>query len=185
MNNLKQIGLAFRVFSNDNDDHFPYFCPSNGLAYRNETDAWLHFQTMSNELGSARILICPEDRERLASMAMDFTSNSVPDEFGLAFQRNKAVSYFVGLDADETRPRMFLSGDRNVETNTATLRGSVLDIGTNRPPGWLPRMHTNSGNIAFADGSVQTMNSAFLAREFTNYPYPSFTNRLLLPSPTK
>ena len=65
---LKQVGLAYRVFANDNDDKFP-FLVTNSLAYGNVTQAWLHFQAMSNECCSAKILICPSDRERLSGRA--------------------------------------------------------------------------------------------------------------------
>ena len=68
--NLKQIGLSFRVFANDHDDKFP-FLVTNSLAFGNVTQAWLHFQAMSNECGSARILLCPADHERTANIMSD------------------------------------------------------------------------------------------------------------------
>ena len=46
VNNLKQIGLAARIWSNDHNDTFP-------------TD----FLTMSNELIAPKILVCPDDQK--------------------------------------------------------------------------------------------------------------------------
>ncbi len=185
--NLKQIDLAFRVFSNDNDDKYPYFSRDRMIdgksvpnaAYANEKDAWLYFLVMSNELGSVKILTCPSDRERINNMAVDFSSNSVAPNFGLGFQQNSAVSYFVGLDADETRPQMLLAGDRNLMTNAANLHGSVLTVASNLPPVWSASIHTNAGNVALSDGSVQQMNTAALANHLRQPD--SGTNRLLLP----
>src|ERR1700678_2814127 len=58
VNNLKQIGTAYRIWSNDNGDHFPAFVPqsmggwSNLLYFTNaSTYAWTNYAIMANELG--------------------------------------------------------------------------------------------------------------------------------------
>ena len=51
INNIKQIGLAARMWSNDHGDNLP---PD--------------FLTMSNELNSPRVLICPGDTRRSAAL---------------------------------------------------------------------------------------------------------------------
>ena len=87
-NNLKQVGLAFKVFANDNDDRFPYRVANfgqltganyifNGNPVPNTTTAanqrvWAHMYAMSNELGSAKILTCPGDRNKLNNQRSDF-----------------------------------------------------------------------------------------------------------------
>ena len=65
INNLKQIGLAARIWANDNNDVFP----SN----------WL---MMTNELSTPKILACPSDKGR--SRAIDwrqFSAGNVSYEF--------------------------------------------------------------------------------------------------------
>ncbi len=47
VNNLKQVGLAARMWSNDHDEVFP-----------------THFHSMSNELSTPKILTCPGDKSR-------------------------------------------------------------------------------------------------------------------------
>lgn len=47
VNNLKQVGIALRVYATDNEDHFP---PD--------------FLSISNELVSPKVLICPSDNFR-------------------------------------------------------------------------------------------------------------------------
>jgi hypothetical protein len=72
-NNLKQIGLAFRTWAIDNDGQFPFNVSTNTggtveLCARGtdgfDTNAALHFQVMSNELSTPRILVCPKDSSR-------------------------------------------------------------------------------------------------------------------------
>jgi len=84
VNNLKQIGLAFRTWEIDHDDRFPFNVPSKEggtLESRApgpdgfDANAWKHFQVVSNELGTPRILVCPADLDaskRAKQPAMDF-----------------------------------------------------------------------------------------------------------------
>jgi len=186
------IGLSFRVWANDHDDKYPYFSPTNysspptftNPVYKNESDAWLYFVTMSNEVGSAKPLICPGDRERLNNMCVDFSSNSVPPNFGLQFQQNRGVSYFINLEADERTPQVLLTGDRDIQTNAWTVRGRVLFPDPSRPPTWLNRHHRGGGNASLSDGSVQQMTDAALSHAIAQSQAaigPHRTNRLLLP----
>ena len=62
INNLKQIGLAVRVWAQDENDKDNY--PSD-------------FLSMSNELGTTTILICPSDEKKTA--ARDFFSTFGPN----------------------------------------------------------------------------------------------------------
>lgn len=174
-NNLRMINLAFKVWANDNDDKFPYFT-TNCLAYTNETQPWLHFQTMSNELGSARILTCPADTQRRANAVSEFDSS--PN--GLRSKSNRAVSYFIGLDADETRPISLNAGDRNVLTNFSPTTGPVLVLSSNVPPGWTSQIHTNAGHFVDASGSLFFRSNPGL-RTTLPFPVEAATNRLLLP----
>jgi prepilin-type N-terminal cleavage/methylation domain-containing protein len=146
-NNLKQIGLAFKVFANDNDDRFPYrvanFTTTGQFGYPNNQNpnnatpgnqrVYAHMQVMSNELGSAKILTCPGDRNKLNNLKADFTSNAagyqtpngtdntavVATAYNYAAQgKDNATSFNVALDADETQPNALLSGDRNMGLGT-------------------------------------------------------------------
>src|SRR5437764_5748110 len=63
VNNLKQVGLAFRTFSLDNQDQYPMNVPAvSGGAQEfvgNYVNTWRIFSCMSNELTTPKILICP------------------------------------------------------------------------------------------------------------------------------
>lgn len=173
--NLKQIGLAFKVFANDNDDKFP-FATTNALAGGNNHTLWLHFQAMSNECGSAKILMCPADRERLNNIKADFTAGPL----GLASAGNAALGYGASLDADETLPNAILAIDRNLVTNAMNLFGKVfIATAAGPPPEWDTRQHNLRGNLALADGSVQQVTHAGMAALVRDAGLA--TNRLLLP----
>lgn len=168
--NLKQVGLSFRIWGGDQGEKFPMVIEVNmgGAkpvgAVITSADTWRVFQVMSNELGTPKIVACPAD-ERLART--NFTATGP----GADFTGNAAVSYFVGRDADETMPQMFLAGDRNIGNGPASpgpfgysppATAAPVSIGTNPPTTcvFTDKMHTKQGNLAMADGSVQQFSSA-------------------------
>lgn len=183
-NNLVQVGLSFRVWANDNDDKYPY-ATTNCLAYTNETQAWLHYFVISNELGSARILTCPQDEARLTNMVSDFTSSSM----GLLSKTNRAVSYFVGLEAEDGLANELLTGDRNILARSEGANSRVLSLATNTPFRWGSDLHTNRGNITMADGSVHNLDRWGLLSQLSSgssgfgtvVGSGLATNRLLMP----
>ncbi len=68
VNNLKQDGLAFRLWEGDNGDKYPMAVSTN----KNGTmeyggDVFHHFQVMSNELSTPKILACPADNRTAAA----------------------------------------------------------------------------------------------------------------------
>lgn len=77
VNNLKQIGLAFRIWEGDNGDQYPFNVSTNRggtmeMCARGadgfDSNSFLHFQAMSNEVSSYRILVCPEDRSKTVAL---------------------------------------------------------------------------------------------------------------------
>ena len=151
--NLKQVGLAYRLFSNDHDDKFPFAVPQSSggtLEFTNSPNVFLHFQAMSNELVTPKVLICRTDTNR--QWASDFSLSGT----SASFNSNSNLSYFVGLDADEAKPERILSGDRNI-TGGVLSNGFLRLLRTNSPAGFTAAIHNKAGNIGLADGSVQQM----------------------------
>jgi hypothetical protein len=75
VSHLKQIGLTFRIWANDNnqDEQFPFNISTNSGGTKElcrqgndgfDTNAPMHFQIMSNELKDPKILVCPSDSTR-------------------------------------------------------------------------------------------------------------------------
>jgi prepilin-type processing-associated H-X9-DG protein len=107
-----------------------------------------HFQALSNELATPRLLVCPTDRDRLT--APDF------QDFN-----NLNVSYFVGANADYSLPNSMLAGDRNI-TNTSFGGQSIVRLDNGYGAYWTGEMHQFKGNILFADARVEQLNTAGL-----------------------
>lgn len=173
--NSKLNAMTFRIFANDHDDRFP-FQAAGSLGFSNTMWAWEHFQAMSNELGTAKTLMCAADRERLNNITSDLGTGPR----SLSSQGNAALSYFVGLDADESNPNAILLGDRNLVTNAGNLQGKVFTASLAQLPAWDERQHGRRGNATLADGSVQRSSNPMLAKLVADTA-AAVTNRLLLP----
>lgn len=132
VNNLKNVGLACRIFATDNNGRFPWDVPvaeggaadyvaatggtnfpggPNGQVNLQANPAWAVFAVLSNELSTPKIILCPSDSKKRpastwrAMLASNGTAVTDP---------NKSVSYYVGLTASEEQPQSILSGDRNL-----------------------------------------------------------------------
>ncbi|WP_237712365.1 type II secretion system protein [Pedosphaera parvula] len=182
VNNLKQVGLSYRMWGGDNGDKYDYavstaaggvseLFPDPGTPNA-DPNVYRAFQCMSNELSTPKVVMCPSD-ERVActnfaqmNAAVNTTANG----------GNFGVSYFVGIHADETQPQALLSGDRNLGAwsggtapnyttppigfgydNSTTAAGAFMYLTTNGTAvaGWTDKMHQRSGNVGLGDGSVQ------------------------------
>jgi type II secretory pathway pseudopilin PulG len=204
INNLKQIGVAYRIWSNDHGDRFPA-SQSVVLGGCRElltnTDrgflCWANYATMSNELGqSPKLLVCPLDQRKPADTFSNFDSNT-------------NLSYLVGVGTDDNYPQSLLGGDRNLGAGTEPDRnygfspengqGNDVAIQTNSKTGpvcWSLKIHslgTNyCGNILLGDGSSQQVSSGNFRANWqpnfnptTNWPAghvpPSPSIRVLFP----
>ncbi len=169
-NNLKQIGLAFRIFANDNEEKLPWAVSTNQGGSREFLDvpffAFRHFVAMSNELNTPRVILCPQDEGR--PRATNWVS----------VRDNRSLSYFAGLDASGTNPASFLSGDRFLGSTRAPTNG-LLTLSSRSLLWWTNSAHAYGGNLAFGDGSVQQLTSRALLQALRNARLA--TNRLALP----
>ena len=95
INNLKQIGLAYVVWANDHNDKFPMQVSVTNWGAKElvlTEDVAGVFRTMSNDLVTPKLLVCPSDKGRIAAT-----------NFAAGFSA-KNISYFVGLDAATNHP---------------------------------------------------------------------------------
>ena len=182
-NSLKQVGLAFRTWAIDNDGNMPMAVAGNAGGASNHRGVYANgtlqstsfgpfgfFMCMSNELTTPKVLFCPSEAESSSrQVASTFagtvtagTASTVP------FTNNLNISYFVGADATESNPQMFLTGDHNLGNgnpptamfNPAATPGNapsscqVLTT-NNLNVGYTDSMHSKQGNVGLSDGSVQ------------------------------
>lgn len=161
INNLKQIGLAYRMWSNDHDGKFPMSVSTNhggSMEYNYSGKVFRHYEAMANELNSPKRLWCPSDTRRRRAEA-----------WGVALS-DQNLSYFVGINADESNPLMILSGDRNITGGILT-NGNVMILNANIPVGWTKEIHVKAGNIGLADGSALQANEQTLRNQLARITY--------------
>jgi len=181
VSNLRQMGLAYRMWADDNDGRFPWRQSVENGGSRGEIEAWKHFSLIRSEIATPRVFRCPSDRDR--DKAYDW---GVEPGVGFEAMKNGALSYFIGTDADETLPNVQVIGDRNVQgydgqnCDSAQLVGvaTLLDPGNAR---WLSDIHNDSGNMLMGDGSVQQLSQSGLRRHLSTTGDPNLFNHVLKP----
>jgi prepilin-type N-terminal cleavage/methylation domain-containing protein/prepilin-type processing-associated H-X9-DG protein len=157
INNLSQIGVAFHTFANDHSGRFPMAISTNDGGSMEYVESgyssgpifyttFYHFQVLSNELVSPRLLVCPTD---LRTAAINFQ-----------VLQNINLSYFVGVGSTFDKPESVLAGDRNLGTTNAWYQPTILGLGSARTMWWNSEMHQYNGNILFADGHVDQWNDS-------------------------
>jgi len=143
------------------------------------------FFVMSNELNTPKILACPAEYQvanpnrQMSTTFLATNPNGVTMPSGTTYFLNDAnISYFIGIDATESNPQMFLAGDHNmgfmnggIPPGPSPTPGSIFgDIATFVPvvglvapngqqnswAGWADNMHGRIGNVALCDGSVSS-----------------------------
>ena len=196
INNLKQIGLAFRTWADDNGNRFPMAVPNASGGTKDDPAIgqllFRNFQVMSNELRSPKLMACPSDRYKVAAsdFGADLWDGMNPGDGSTKGpnRKNMALSYFVGLDASETRPAAILTGDRNLGNGkgtgysnpprppgelyccTETIKGPSGGVSGADSIAWSDRRaHNLSGNIGLVDGSAQQVTIAKLRQHLATY----------------
>jgi len=198
-NNLKQVGLAFKTWSIDNGDQFPMRvpgisggaaeslgirqCPGAAAAHAGVN---MMFGVMSNELSTPKVLVCPSESDSIRQISTSF-GYTIPagSASTIPYTNDLNVSYFVGVDANDTMPQMFMTGDHNLGAGAnppnspfqpgvtanqmyAVALGTNFPAGNNNLVGWLDSMHSRQGNVGLADGSVQQFSRSRLQEGLRN-----------------
>lgn len=198
VNNLKQIGVATRIYATDNSDRFPWMVPeieggSAEFVDRKQNKMFYkHWQALSNELSNPKVVRSPRDGNRnQATMFADADQVRRPAKGAVLFAGKKgkggnlSMSYFIGKDADEAKPQNLLSGTRNVsfgkpgadakKTYDNDTDNQGKHIAFKQPfksnvPEWTTSIHEEQGNILLSDSSVQQVSSQRLQQAMTDSP---------------
>jgi prepilin-type N-terminal cleavage/methylation domain-containing protein len=209
VSNLKQIGVAMRMYGNDHGERFPWQVLSPnavpalgddgtggpapvGTVLASMGSNPQSFRAAEKELNTPKVLFCTSDGGK--ARTSDFTQlaapAATPSTTGIGF-----VSYFVGLDADEVRPQSILTGDRNFEAaNSGNYAGgnvggckTVGQQDANPIPAtptlkWDTGVHNRQGNLGLGDGSAAQVNDNALNRQILSSLQGGTTvNRFQLP----
>ena len=183
-NHFQQIGLGFHSFAHDHNSKFPMqVAPEDGGTQLPAADAseahlfapaFRHFQALSNELVTPKILLCPADGRSEATRFDGLQSDN--------------VSYFVVVNAEYGHANTVLAGDRNI-TNASL--AAAAPSGALPSFRWTDELHQRKGNLLFADGHVEKRHNATLDFPAGNeqppnvqLPTPGATDPTPGPAPT-
>ncbi len=177
ISNLKQVGLALRMFSGDHTEKFPWSViladgGTIGIVAGSVGSPLDQFRAISNELSSAKIIFCNADNRGTKASSWDPASPS-----GLV--SHSQITYFTGLEADESRPQTILSGDSNVTGTSQGTPSYPSPATTHNAPRLLTYnvpntlcdwtysalIHKEVGNIGLGDGSAQQVTPNTLRKQ--------------------
>jgi prepilin-type processing-associated H-X9-DG protein len=170
LNNLKQVDLAFQIYTSDNGGKFPIKVPvTNGgtMEFIYSGHTFPHFQKISAILHTPQILACPLDNERHAATNFEALNDL-------------NISYFLNADISINNPsHSILAGDRFLQANGQQVKPGLFTLTTNFNMSWTPDLHIGRGNLAFADGHVEVSKKDDLNSTLQNQSLA--TNRLCVP----
>jgi prepilin-type N-terminal cleavage/methylation domain-containing protein len=171
INNLRQLGIAYRIWNNDNGDKYPMqqTVALGGIQeiFSNSASAgpyaYLTYSIMQNEMGqSPKIVLCPND-ERLPNTNFWPGSLNAPGPTssfnlgGVGTFDNTNVSYFCGVGAIDSYPQSILGGDRNLgDGGLINAANGVVTTPTQDPYYGISGTTANPGYPCGADAIINT-----------------------------
>jgi prepilin-type N-terminal cleavage/methylation domain-containing protein/prepilin-type processing-associated H-X9-DG protein len=210
--NLRQVGVALRTWAAAHRGNMPMAefqgfggaadnvgvrvlrdtqetrNPTTGAHTGGSMGVSMIFLRASNELSTPKILFCPAEYEtQIRQPATTFAGTVPPGTNAVPYTNDLNVSYFLGVDAQETFPRMLLTGDHNLGDNGNPPTGGFgtapgtspsgtrffMSLGSNcvsttAGPAFMDNMHSKQGNVGLADGSVEFFSRSNLLNALHN-----------------
>jgi type II secretory pathway pseudopilin PulG len=168
-NNLKQTAVAMRLWADNNNGNLPWKVDQTAGGGKPDgsgnAKANLQFCLASNELATAKLLLCPEDVRKVSAT-----------NFAILALTN--ISYALCKEADEKTPRVFLAIDRNLTGFDATGLPDNINCFILSSPDTGARAATwrkgichgaNVGMAALCDGSVQLFSDSRVVQTLLGY----------------
>ena len=171
VNNLKQIGIAYQIWSNDHGNRYPaqqtialggWSGEATGDPFGVGGGVFFNYGLMANELGqSPKIVLCPSD-ERGANTNFFWPNWYMLDAPDVTDQEtsdgtfcNTNISYWVGPGANDKFPQSLLGGDRNMgaQGGTSSAPGTAQDPNYGFSPFYLEGAYV----IANTNGTVESL----------------------------
>jgi prepilin-type N-terminal cleavage/methylation domain-containing protein len=148
-NNIKQVGLALKIWAGDNGDRYPMavaasaggasdYLQKGATAPTGKFNPGMVFMVMSNELSTPKTIFCPSDNivnHTNAATVWGYSStvsSSAASGATLAGAQTGPcmISYFISGDATDADPQQIVSGDLNLgTTGTANNAAATYPVG--------------------------------------------------------
>ena len=161
MHNLKQIGIGFLVYSEDNSNQPPW-----QVSTPPDSAAADSFLKLVSYLHQPDIFICPTDKARQVSET-NYSSFS-----------NTNLSYFAALQSSFTPTSnsitLVLAGDRHLALNNQPVKAGLLNVTNATELSWTKELHFTKkttkpvGILLFADGHVARTRTHELPRNLAS-----------------
>lgn len=195
LNNLKQIGLAFRTWEGSHGNKYPmavssasggvneFMSHSSGnstpTAPTKVECPGMAYLVMSNLLSSPKVVFCPADNVHTANSgyATNFSYTNLLDiatpaingtpavQVGENGGSNSKISYFINGDATEANPQDVMTGDDNIGNNGATTLSSAANY----------RFGSSAGNNTCAQAVNGTTSVGITTQAFNGSPWWAWT----------
>jgi prepilin-type N-terminal cleavage/methylation domain-containing protein len=171
-NNLKQIGLGFWLYHQDNTGHSPW--PASVAAGNRAAD---YFLKLTSDLHQPNIFICPSDTARQAA-ATNYSGFN-----------NTNLSYFASLHGalvlTSSPAILVLAGDRHLAVSNQPVRTGLFNLPNTAAMSWTKELHFSKdsvqtvGILLFADGHVARTPTEELPEVLAKPDLPA--TRMLIP----
>jgi prepilin-type N-terminal cleavage/methylation domain-containing protein len=141
VNNLKQVGLSFRIWEGDNGDKYPMgvsyvsggameylYTTATGSGAAQGQNPIIPFMVMSNTLSTPKVTYCPSDNFH-STAPTNFNSSYCGCGIPFAADGGGQCSYFVnGAVTTEQDPQVIMTGDENIGSvgSSATAAGGMF-----------------------------------------------------------
>jgi len=154
LSNLKQIGLALHMYTQDYNENFPYDA-AGGV---NRGEAEMSFRCLANYISAAKIFVCPSGTDSPAGSVATLSAN------------NNSYAYYSGLsessDSDTAMACDQTAAD--AAANDTTAAGTDLANA--------PNHGTEGINVLYVDGHVKWSGANSLESDAPALAYPNFQN---------
>ncbi len=187
LNNLRQLGIGFQLYLQDNHDTFPTSSPHSGLGAQPED--WLWWQMTADPSGNVtmrdpkrgsviqsigqyqpRLLRCPADRAAETREVL-WKSNPGMEQYFYSYSLNAHSDAGMASFISRDRTLIILNKSEKIRNPSGKImlaeeKGSVddgpgsavIDDGRWLPPGYpLTSRHSKRANVTMADGHVEAV----------------------------
>lgn len=172
MNNLKQIGVGFMMWTMDHEDNPPWQISTS--ADNGVTGCFLN---LTSYLRQPNVFVCPSDSARKAATTnyLDFS--------------NTNLSYFAALHSPliltSNPTALVLAGDRHLAVSNQPVKAGSFDLTNTAAVSWTKELHfikesvQPAGVLLFADGHASRTRTKELPEVLAKQGLP--VNRMLIP----